>query len=98
MILLSNRAHLHSTETAELHWWIEIGTISPICIYFFGPFESESEAKSSKEGFHQDLKGENARVLYSNVKFCRPRQLTIDGNELTINDLMHSLSAFFPIS
>lgn len=81
-------------ETLELHWWLEIGTIYPICIYFFGPFEDSSEAKASKEGFSQDLEGENARLLYSKVKFCKPRQLTIERNELTIHDIKHSLSSF----
>jgi hypothetical protein len=84
----------HNAETSGLSWWLEIGTIRPLCIYFFGPFENLSEAKSSKEGFSQDLRGENARLLYSDVKLCNPRQLTIEGDELTIHDIKHSLSSF----
>jgi len=86
--------HNHNAETSESDWWLEVGTINPICIYFFGPFEDQAEAKSSKEVFPQDLEEEKARVLYSKVKFCQPRQLTIDGNELTIKDFKLSLSSF----
>jgi Domain of unknown function (DUF1816) len=86
--------HNHNHQISQLAWWLEIGTFNPICIYFFGPFEDKAEAESHKAGFFQDLEGENARILYSNVKFCQPRQLTIDGNELTINDLKLSLNSF----
>jgi Domain of unknown function (DUF1816) len=94
-VTLSTKHKLNlNEETSELHWWLEIGTIHPICIYFFGPFEDPSEAESSKEGFSQDLEGENARLVYSRVKLCKPRQLTIERNELTIHDVKHSLGSF----
>jgi Domain of unknown function (DUF1816) len=83
-----------SAETS-LHWWIEVGTVNPICIYFFGPFEAQSEAESSKQGFVQDLESEKAWVIYSNTKLCQPRQLTIERDELTTQDLKRSMSNFF---
>jgi Domain of unknown function (DUF1816) len=89
--------HNNNTGTSGSNWWLEIGTVNPRCLYFFGPFEDQLEAESSKEGFSQDLEGENARVRCSKVKFCQPRQLTLDGNELTIHNLKHSLSAFWQI-
>jgi Domain of unknown function (DUF1816) len=92
--LSKNDNRNHNNETSELNWWLEVGTIHPICIYFFGPFEDPLEAEFSKEGFSQDLEGENARLLYSDVKLCKPRQLTIERNELTIHDVTHSLSSF----
>lgn len=86
-----------NTEISGSNWWLEMGTVNPRCLYFFGPFEDQLAAESSKEGFSQDLEGENARVLCSKVKFCQPRQLTLDGNELTLHDLKHSLSAFLQL-
>jgi hypothetical protein len=84
----------HNNKISELDWWLEVGTIHPICIYFFGPYADQLEAESAKEGFFQDLGGENAWILYSRVKCCQPRQLTIEGNELTMTDLKLSLSGF----
>jgi Domain of unknown function (DUF1816) len=84
--------HNHNAKTSEeLRWWLEVRTINPICIYFFGPFENQSEAEASQEGFVQDLESENAWVLYANVKLDNPRQLTIDAEELSLDDLR-----FFP--
>jgi hypothetical protein len=31
-------------------WWIEITTTQPKCLYYFGPFESFSEALSHQSG------------------------------------------------
>jgi hypothetical protein len=92
--LSKNHNYANNNKNSELAWWIEVGTFNPICVYFFGPFADKAEAESYKEGFFQDLESENARILYSNVKYCQPRQLTIDGNELTINDLKLSLTSF----
>ncbi|NJM74661.1 MAG: DUF1816 domain-containing protein [Acaryochloridaceae cyanobacterium RU_4_10] len=79
--------HHHDAKTSELRWWLEVRTINPICIYFFGPFENQSEAESSQEGFFQDLESENAWVLYSDIKLYNPHRLTIDANELLLDDL-----------
>jgi hypothetical protein len=88
--------HNPNTNTSELRWWLEVRTINPICIYFFGPFEHQSEAESSQEGFFQDLESENAWVLYSNVKLDNPRQLTIDATELHIDDLRSFSNGVLP--
>jgi hypothetical protein len=79
-----NNDHGPNNKTAKLSWWLEIGTTNPLCIYFFGPFVDRVEAESSQEGFSQDLKDENAQVLYCNIKFCQPHQLTIEEDELSI--------------
>jgi hypothetical protein len=85
MTLSSKNHHQsHSAETTALDWWLEVRTLNPNCIYFFGPFENQSEAESSQEGFFQDLESENAWVLYSNVKLDNPHQLTIDAHELQL--------------
>jgi Domain of unknown function (DUF1816) len=88
--------HHHIAKTSELRWWLEVRTINPLCIYFFGPFENQSEAESSQESFVQDLESENAWVLYSNVKLDNPRQLTIDATELHIDDLRSFSNGVLP--
>jgi hypothetical protein len=31
-------------EQMEMDWWVEIITIKPCCIYYFGPFKNAQEA------------------------------------------------------
>ncbi len=57
-------------------WWIELNTVNPSCLYYFGPFSSMDEAKSLKSGYIQDLAEENAEVTSATVLWCKPRQLT----------------------
>ncbi|WP_404791317.1 DUF1816 domain-containing protein [Altericista sp. CCNU0014] len=90
--------HRHKTENSELRWWLEMRTINPICIYFFGPFETRSEAESSQSGFFQDLESEDAWVLYSTVKLSNPHHLTIDADALTLDDLRFFQDGVLPDS
>ncbi len=46
-------------------------------VYYFGPFDSYSEAKSFENGYVQDLKEEKAEIAYIHIKRCKPNQLTI---------------------
>jgi Domain of unknown function (DUF1816) len=57
-------------------WWIEVKTVNPNYIYYFGPFSNRDEAKSLKPGYIQDLAEENAEVTAATVLWCKPRQLT----------------------
>lgn len=57
-------------------WWIEVQTVNPNYIYYFGPFSSKDEAKSLKSGYIQDLAEENAEVIAATVLWCKPQQLT----------------------
>ncbi|NCJ07450.1 DUF1816 domain-containing protein [Synechococcales cyanobacterium C] len=68
-------------------WWLEVGTLNPLCIYYFGPFRDRQETEASQFDYLKDLKQENAQVIYTHCKFCQPRQLTISEQELTIHDL-----------
>jgi hypothetical protein len=97
MTVSSMSSHnLYRDETnLRVGWWLEVGTLNPLCIYFFGPFEGQMEAEAAKRGFFEDLEREDARILYFNVKFCQPRKLTIFADEVTIPDLQLSSPSFF---
>ncbi|MBW4482584.1 MAG: DUF1816 domain-containing protein [Tildeniella torsiva UHER 1998/13D] len=59
-------------------WWVEIKTSQPACTYYFGPFDSESEAHSAKGGYVEDLEQEGAQNIQMVVSLCpSPEQLTI---------------------
>jgi hypothetical protein len=75
------------TTDLPLAWWLEVGTLKPLCIYYFGPFESQQETHTAKHGFLRDLENKNVILAFACSKFCQPQQLTIDKNDLTIEDL-----------
>ncbi|MDJ0692170.1 MAG: DUF1816 domain-containing protein [Xenococcaceae cyanobacterium MO_188.B32] len=67
--------------TRQMPWWIKITTEVPKCIYFFGPFDSSSEAQLLQYGYIEDLKGEKARVISVDIQQCEPKELTIIEEE-----------------
>jgi len=64
-----------------LAYWIEIKTEKPKCIYYFGPFLTDKEAKSNLNGYLEDLKEEGAKEIKVTIKRCKPTQLTIFQEE-----------------
>jgi hypothetical protein len=68
-------------------WWIKIFTTQPRCTYYFGPFARAQEAESEMKGYIEDLEGESAQGICTQIKRCKPRQLTIDHE----TDGSHSL-------
>ena len=60
-----------------LAWWVEIKTTSPVCTYFFGPFLSQKEAEAELPGYIEDLENEQAKNISTEVKRCKPTQLTV---------------------
>ncbi len=60
-----------------LAWWVEVKTSLPACIYFFGPFLSQTEAKVALPGYVEDLETEQAQKISTTVKQCQPSQLTV---------------------
>ena len=58
-------------------WWVEINTASPRCIYYFGPFDTDVEAKTAYPGYIEDLDGEGAQGIVVIIKRCKPDALTI---------------------
>ena len=61
----------------ELPWWVKIVTVKPECIYYFGPFDSQSEAIASQSGYMEDLTAEKATGISIEIKQDRPQLLTI---------------------
>jgi hypothetical protein len=64
-------------------WWVKIQTESPKCTYYFGPFVRKRSAEQSKQGYVEDLQGEGAEIVSSEIKRCKPTILTDDGEEET---------------
>lgn len=59
-------------------WWVEIKTSQPACTYYFGPFDSETEANMAKGGYIEDLEQEGAQNIQTLVQLSSfPEQLTI---------------------
>lgn len=57
--------------------WVEITTFMPQCIYYFGSFQTSSEAKASYPGYIEDLDGEGSQGIVVAIKRCKPDVLTI---------------------
>ena len=66
---------------SKIAWWVKITTDKPKCIYFFGPFDSSSEAQLSQQGYIDDLTGENAIGIRVAIQQCEPTELTISDEE-----------------
>lgn len=73
-------SHRHSQN---IDWWLEVYTISPECLYYFGPFESGEEARQHQPGYIEDLHNENAQVIHCKIQQINPQHLTIFQEEKT---------------
>lgn len=71
-------------------WWLEIGATNPLCINFYGPFESQAEAEVARR-----KSDEGSKNIYSCSRLCQPRKRTIKENELTMQDLQGCPPTFF---
>ena len=58
-------------------WWIKVETLIPACTYYFGPFDSEQEAKLLQLGYIEDLVREGAQDIAVDIKRVQPKQLTV---------------------
>ncbi|MBE9011676.1 DUF1816 domain-containing protein [Pseudanabaenaceae cyanobacterium LEGE 13415] len=65
-------------------WWTEITTDNPRCVYYFGPFLNEKEAKSHQGGYVEDLEREGATNIKVNIKRCKPSKLTVYDEKLDV--------------
>jgi Domain of unknown function (DUF1816) len=68
-------------------WWIKIFTTQPRCTYYFGPFARAQEAEAEMKGYIEDLEGESAQGIRTQIKRCKPSQLTIDHERDGIQSL-----------
>ena len=48
-------------------WWLEIMAASPSCGYFFGPFQSESDALKEQLHHVKDIERQGREVLFVSV-------------------------------
>ncbi|ESA36616.1 phycobilisome linker [Leptolyngbya sp. Heron Island J] len=63
-------------------WWVEISTAQPRCLYYFGPFSTESEAIQYQGGYIEDLEQEGAQQIDVTIKCCaEPAHLTVEYTE-----------------
>lgn len=58
-------------------WWVKIVTETPDCTYYFGPFDSSSEAKQNQSGYLEDLEQEGAQGIEVAILQDQPETLTI---------------------
>ena len=79
----------------ELFWWIRFDTVKPFATYYFGPFDSVSEASKNCSGYLEDLMAENAQEISFSFQFMNPPSLTVinDMEDLQIENeqLLESL-------
>ena len=68
-------------EKNDKDWWVEITTVKPTCIYYFGEFKKLPEAKEACPGYIEDLKNEGAEEIKVTIKRCQPKVLTICDEE-----------------
>jgi hypothetical protein len=59
-------------------WWVEVLTTQPRCTYYFGPFSGVKSANLAVSGYVEDLEGEAAQGIKTQVKRCHPERLTIE--------------------
>jgi hypothetical protein len=65
-------------------WWIKVDTKVPTCTYYFGPFESITEAESNQVDYLQDLQAEGAEGISYVIEKCSPKQLTIAEDDFNL--------------
>ncbi|MBR8833774.1 MAG: DUF1816 domain-containing protein [Stigonema ocellatum SAG 48.90 = DSM 106950] len=65
----------------ETNWWVEISTVKPYCIYYFGPFQNFFEAQTAYPGYVEDIESESAQGIVINIKRCKPDVLTVFDEE-----------------
>lgn len=83
-------------DSLGLALWIEIITLYPHCIHYFGPFASTKEARIAIPGYVEDLKQKKAQVKTINVKRGKPTQVKIFVADLEENfDSYSAQSPYF---
>lgn len=75
-ILSISPAYVLDPSLKPIAWWVEIYTDFPRCLYYFGPFNSELEAKTYQGGYIEDLQQEGAEGIVIQIKQCQPVNLT----------------------
>jgi hypothetical protein len=61
----------------EGNWWVEIITMEPWSMYYFGPFNDFQDANVMQPGYVADLIEEGVQTIQVTVKECHPVNLTL---------------------
>jgi len=65
-------------KDSRFPFWLKITTKVPKCTYYFGPFDSSSEAKSLQPGYIEDLMAEDAQGIdIKQERVLQPENLTL---------------------
>lgn len=65
-------------DLSQSPWWVKITTIHPFCIYYFGPFQHQTEATVAEYKYIEDLMAEKAHGISTEIVQDRPQTLTIE--------------------
>lgn len=65
------------SDILKLYWWLEIKTALPSCVFYFGPFSSEEEAKISQYSHIDRLIHEKFHGITPAIKQLEPKELMI---------------------
>ena len=71
-------------------WWIKVVTQEPSCTYYFGPFDSATEAQLIQAEYIQDIQEERAEGISAQIQQCQPQQLTIFDEDSEATQLIGS--------
>ena len=67
------------SDILKLYWWLEIKTSRPACVFYFGPFYSEKEAKLSQYSHIDRLIQEKFQGITPEIKQLETKELMIAG-------------------
>ena len=70
-------SEISCSEILRLSWWLEVKTVVPPCVYYFGPFSSQKEAQISQYHYIDDLSQKKAHGITAEVKQLQPKELMI---------------------
>ena len=79
--LFSHLIQAFKTAFRRPPYWVEITTDRPHCLYYFGDFDSYSEAEQMQNGYVEDLLAEQAEGIEVAIKRCSPTNLTVTEEE-----------------
>lgn len=65
------------SKILRLSWWLEIKTVIPPRIYYFGPFSSRKEAKISQYDHLEHLLQKKVQGTTVEIKQLQPKELVI---------------------
>ena len=86
-------AHSPQKESAPLQqqYWAKIYTITPYCIYFFGPFSSPHQAEIGQAHHISRLEDSGQSVVYSFIIQPSSPDIQVDSCQLAHRDWLHTL-------